>query len=251
MSATAYLMFVSGLALELLVVYRLLREMSWYRYPFFFCYAVYLVTVTIAVFGILCFRPVLYAKVYWYGECANMFLRFLVIWEVFRHIFRRSSVLHGIVSKGFMFGVLGMIVVLAGISWGAENYETSHSVWFASERTLGLCQASLILAILFLARYYNLHLGRNLWGVAVGFGLFSSFSIVNFALIDLVPSFFPYWQLITPFGAVSMLGMWTWAIWNYSPNQVVTNGTFDHSDIERWSENWSRTLSVIRRVIHP
>ena len=225
--------------------------MSWRRYPFFSCYALYLVAQAIALFCTLSFVPVLYVKVYWYSEGVNVLLHFFVIWEVFRHVFLKSSVLHEIVLRGFMFGVLGMIVFLAAISWGAENYESSHSVLFASERTLGFCQAFLILAILLLARYYNLHLGRNLWGVAVGFGLFSSFSIVNFALIDLVPSFFPYWQLLTPFGFVSMLGMWTWAIWNYSPNQVVTGGAFDHSDIERWSENWSQALSVIRRVIHP
>lgn len=251
MSVASYLIFFLGLALEVLVVYRLLKGVSWRRYPFFFCYVVYLVALSIAQFGILSYIPVLYAKVYWYSEDVSMFLYFFVIWEVFRHVFSKSSVLHEIVLRGFMPGVLGIIVSLAAISWGAANYETSHSVLFASERILGFCQASLILAILLLARYYNLHLGRNLWGVAVGCGLFSSFSIVNFALIDLAPSFFPYWQLLTPFGFISMLGMWTWATWNYSPNQVVTDGTFDQSDIERWSENWSRALTVIRRVIHP
>jgi hypothetical protein len=150
-----------------------------------------------------------------------------------------------------MIGILGMIVFLAALSWGAKNYKISHSVYFASERTLGFCQAFLILAILLFARYYNLHLGRNLWGVAIGFGLFSSFSIVNFALIDLVPSFFRYSQLLTPFGFVSMLGVWTWAMWTYSPNQAVTDGPLDHSDIERWSEDWGRTLSSIRRVTRP
>ena len=225
--------------------------MSWCRYPFFFCYALYLVAQAIALFCTFSFVPVLYAKVYWYSEGVNVLLRFFVIWEVFRHVFLKSSVLHEIVLKGFMFSVLGMIIFFAAISWGAENYKTSHSVYFASGRTLGFCQAFLILAILLLARYYNLHLGRNLWGIAVGFGLFSSFTIVNFALIDLLPSFFPYWQLITPFGFVCMMSMWTWAIWNYSPNQVDTGGTLDYSDIERWSENWSRALSVIRRVIHP
>ena len=249
MSASSYLIVVIGLALEMLVVYRLLREMSWCRYPFFSCYVLYLVAQAIAVSCTLSFMPVLYAKVYWYGEGINVLLRFFVIWEVFRHLFLKSSVLHEIVSRGFMFGVLGMVVFLAAISWGAENYKTSQSVYFASERTLGFCEAFLILAILHLARYYNLHLGRNLWGVAVGLGLFSSFSIVNYALIDLVPSFFRYWQLLTPLGFVSMLGVWTWAIWNYSPNQVVTDGALDHSDVEQWSENWSRALSVIRRLI--
>jgi hypothetical protein len=188
---------------------------------------------------------------WWYSESANVFLRFFVIWEVFRHIFLKSSVVRHIVMRGFMFGMLGMIVFLAAISWGAKSYETSHSVFFASFRTLGFFQAFSILAILLLARYYNLRLGRNLWGVAVGFGLFASFSIVNYALIDLLPSFFPYWQLLTPFSFISMLSVWTWAIWNYSPNQVVTDGTFDDSNIERWSENWSRALSMIRKVIHP
>jgi hypothetical protein len=224
--------------------------MSWCRYPFFFCYVVYLVALTIAQFGILFYMPDLYAKVYWYSEDVSMILYFFVIWEVFRQVFLKSSVLHTIVLRGFMFGVIGMIVFMMAISWGALNYTTSHSVIFASERTLAFSQASLILAILLLARYYNLDLGRNLWGVAVGCGLFSSFSIVNFALIDLVPFFFPYWQVLTPFGFVSMLCMWTWATWIYSPNQVATGGTLDQSDIDRWSDNWSRALSVIRRVIH-
>jgi len=245
------LIIVSGVALELLIVYRLLRGISWRRYFFFFCYALYLVAQAIALSCTLSFLPAFYAKMYWYSEGVDVLLRFFVIWEVFRHVFLKSSVLHEIVLRGFMIGVLGMIVFLAAISWGAENYKTSHSVYFASERTLGFCQAFLILAILLLARYYNLHLGRNLWGIAVGFGLFSSFTIVNFALIDLVPSFFRYSQLLTPFGSVCMLGMWTWAIWNYSPNQVVTGSTLDHSDMERWSENWSQALSVVRRLIHP
>jgi hypothetical protein len=250
-SAASYLIFATGLVLEVLIVYRLFRGTSWRQYTFFFLYVVYIFTQTVTQFCILSFIPGLYAKVYWYGESVTMFIHFLVIWEVFRHVFLKSSVLHEIAVRGIMHGVLGMIVFLVAISWGAKNYETSHSIFFASGRTLGFIQASLILAILFLARYYNLHLGRNIWGIAVGFGLFCSFSIFNYALIDLLPSFFPYWELLTPFGVVSMLGMWTWAIWDYSPNQVVASDGLDHGDIEGWSENWSQAVSVIRRIINP
>lgn len=135
--------------------------------------------------------------------------------------------------------------------WTFASYRAVPSPYYALERGLGFPQAVLTLGILLLAGYYQVQIGRNIWGMAVGFGGYVSVSTVNFALFDLYHSFLPYWQVLVPLSFNAMLAVWIWAVWDYAPNPpiVVADAAEQAMALRWWWERWKGTLSNARKVV--
>jgi hypothetical protein len=243
-----------GAALEALLVWRLVKGGAWRHYPFFSLFVGYVVSQHIALFVILHLAPREYPTIYWDSGIAHICLRFLLIWEVFRQAFPKTSPVQRMLSRQVTLGAVALITVLTGMLWAFQTYGSFHSVYLAMERSFGFVQAMLVLAILTLARYYQQPVGRNIWGIAVAFGMYSSLTTAASAVTDLVHSaFFPYWYWLSPFSFAAMLAMWTWAVWSYAPNRVATANDMiaPAGDAGRWAENWGRAVSTTRKVMHP
>ena len=226
----------------------------WRLYWGFSLFALWLFLRSLALYsaqGLM--SPGVYRAVYWETDLADMGLRFLLVWEVFHHTFPKGSGLHKIVSKGFAVAAFGLVIFSIGAVWSYEAYSRFHSVYPVIERSFGFAQAVMILGLLLTARYYGVQLGRNVWGIALAFGAWSSLSTANNAMIDLHHSFLPYWQLLLPLSCVAMFAAWVRAVWVYAPNPAIaTQDTPDLSaDLDRWTEHWGHANSTVRRVIHP
>jgi len=246
---SSYCVYSAGLVLETLLVFRLCTTGLWRRYGFVLACTLYvLIFQTILSFLIFQYAPRLYAQYYWDTETLNMALRFLIVWELFRHTFPAGSPLRRMVSTG-----LAMSTLIVMAFWGLETYGKFHSLPLAVERSFGFAQAVLVMAILFTARYYQVPLGRNVWGVAVAFGMQSSLYTANAALIDILHAFLPYWRFFGPLTFVAMMGMWTWALWIYAPNPAIpVEASINQEDaLEQWSREWGRTVSVARKAMNP
>ena len=234
------------------MAYRLVGEKLWRHYTLFAIYITYVTAQSLIGFAILQFAPNAYPFWFWRIGVVHICLRFLVILEVFRHTFPKSSPLHRMVSRQVTLGTFALISVLTAMLWAVETYGKSHSVYLAMDRSFGFVQAVLVLGILTLARYYHLPVGRNIWGIAVAFGMYSSLSTAASAYVDLMHSFFPYWSLLSPLSFVALLGMWVWAVWVYAPNPIATpDRRIDTGDFGHWPENWGRATSTVRKVMHP
>jgi len=194
-----------------------------------------------------------FRDLFWQSESIIMALRFLVIWEVYRHTFPKGIAWTGSASKGFLIAGAGFLIMPIVIFWSFESYNTSFSFYLALERGFGYAQAVLVLAILFAARYCGIELGRNLWGIAVAFGTQLSISTANDAMIDLRHSYLPYWQILSPVAFIAMLSVWIWAVWVYAPNPPIAMVTTADQipELGLWEENWNRTISTVRRIGRP
>jgi hypothetical protein len=253
MSALSYAIFLPGGVLEFCLLGLLLRKGLWRQYPYFSFYILWILIRTLVMYGILIFIPSLYSSLYWRSDTVDVVLRFLIAWEVFRHTFPEGSALNGIVSKGFAVVALGLGTFAIATFWSYVAYTKFHSVYPALERSFGFAQAALILWILLAVRYYDLRLGRNLWGIAVAFGGWVSVSTVNNAMIDLDHSLLPYWGILRPLSFLVELSIWVWALRVYAPNPAIAAGETAEQDsaLGQWEKGWSRTTSTARRALHP
>jgi hypothetical protein len=244
----------TGVVLQMILLWRLSRGRMWHIYGGFSLFALWLLLRSLALYAAQALMsPAGYRAIYWQTDIIDLILRFLIVWEVFRHTFPRASGLHKIVSKGFSCAAFGLVIFSVGTVWSYEAYSRFHSVYPVIERSFGFAQAVMILGLLLTARYYGVQLGRNVWGIAVAFGAWSSLSTANNAMIDLRHSFLPYWQLLLPLSCVAMFAVWVWAVWVYAPNPAIpTQDVPDLSpDLDRWTEDWEQANSAVRRVIHP
>jgi hypothetical protein len=251
-SALTAIVLLAGIAVEIALVGCLLRKGLWRRYPAFSIYVLCVVGRTLLLVFVQKLFPGSYTGFYWESDSVGLGLRFLVVWEVFRHTFPKGSVLQRTMSKGFGVFGMGLLILAVGSFWSFETYSKIHSVYPALERSFGFAQAVLILGVLLTARYYGVQLGRNVWGMAVAFGAWISMSTANNAMIDLAHSFLPYWRLLRPLSFVAMFAVWTWAMWVYAPNPPLAadEQLSQEPGIDWWEKNWNRTISATRKVMH-
>jgi len=96
------------------------------------------------------------------------------------------------VSRAFGITALGLLIFTFGALWSYLAYSKFLSIHLILDRTFGFAQSIFVLIILLVGRHYGVQFGRNLWGIGVGFGAWMSMSTVNYAMLDLTGSFFPY-----------------------------------------------------------
>lgn len=251
---------VAAVLLELSAVALLLRKNLWREYSFFFVYAIWLSIANSAILVTdLYFRPA-YTAVYWYIDSVDIALRLLVVWEVFRQMFPKGSGLNRSLSKGLRSVAFGLLLLACVTFWGYQHYpglptdfgDRLRAVHLALDRSFGFVQALMILGTLIVARYYGLRFGRNVKGIALGFGAWASISTADNALVAMAnvsSSLRSVFSYMRPLSFVFMLAVWIWALWVYEPNPPIVES--EPAELEQWTEDWNRTISAARTIIRP
>jgi hypothetical protein len=144
---------------------------------------------------------------------------------------------------------LGLLILACATFLGYQNFQGLRSLHLALDRSFGFVQALMVLGTLVLARYYGVACGRNVRGIALAFGAWVSISTANNAMADLANSFLPYWHYLRPLSFVVMMAVWIWALWVYEPNPPIIES--EREELNRWTQDWNRTISTARTIIRP
>ncbi len=248
----SYVLGAFGTLLEFILVWRIWQQRLWRPYPFFCSYVVYLLLNMLADTGLLAsygYRSRAYAIFYWWSDLIGVGLWALIAWGIFRHSFRRGSSLRvvvGAVSLALVVAITGLLVFLPSHG-GPPRLVSYLTVNF--ERYACLVMAPLVLWLIAAARYYRIPLGRNVWGMAVGFGLFLSLGAINAAVYLLGGSSWILSSLSTPAAFVLQMLIWTWAFWRYAPNPDLAPLAREQGELELvfWRQEWYRLLDTMRK----
>jgi hypothetical protein len=248
MGIAGHAIFVVGLSLNLLLVWRCLKTRQVRSYPFFFCYVFY-TFLRDAVLSTRFLRQYGgYAKIFWLCYMGETLLWFAVGWEVFRQTFPGGSVMRRIASRALVCALLllGLIFYLTGTPPG------SHLI-ADFVRKIALSVAVWLLLVWALARYYEVAVGRNVWGMGNGLLALVSSHISNFAAIDISSRFEPVWSLLQPFVFTVSLAFWTVTMWSYAPNPkpIGLSETLQQEALSYWQERWVALETTIRKAIKP
>lgn len=208
-----------GTFLEGVLCWRLAVRRSLCRWPYFSIFVFYTFFRDVALFQVSRYEPRWFPAFYWRGETLSLFLRFLVIWEFFRGLFPARSTLHDLAWKVLLAVGVVMLPVVFLLFWGQMSQAHTPYVHFSPlfEQYLSLMQVLLLLAPAAVARYYELPLGRYMWGLGFGFGAYLAVCSIDFAGLQVSAGFFPYWHLLSPITFICMILMWLWAFWNAAP----------------------------------
>ncbi len=234
-----------GLALHALLLWRCLKERHWKHYSLFFTYLAYTFLRTLSLVTLRQSAHPSYALIYWYSDLGAVLLRFGVAWDVFRHIFQAGSAIRAIAGRV-------LFVVLVAMALGFIFLSNQPGGFFLDmERKAGLAVVAWLVVVMLLARYYCSPIGTNIWGMALGMGLFVSISIANFAAFDLLKSFLPIWRFISPFSFLVMMLIWTSTLWSYAPEPQLKADSKLHPEaaLAQWKRSWNQFGTTIRRAI--
>ncbi len=178
-ASTVYVLWLVTIALQLLLAGVFLYRKSWLTYPIF---TAYLFSSLIHSLALLAFKENrhIYFYLYWVGEAVAIILGFLVLFEVFKHIFRHHSALYRLASLIFtgsllvLIGVAVFILIHAGPQL-TGNVGRSVMVFEEATRTI---EVGLLIVLFMCTGAFGLHWRQSVFGIALGLGIFVSVELI-------------------------------------------------------------------------
>lgn len=250
MAPSFFAVSATAALLEALLLWRLLGHGLLRRYPYFSAFVFYNLFCTLVAVAVDAFHPEWFAWTYWTAEVISIFLRFIVIWEIVRALFSPASALRRLTRSVLLAIGAFALPAIVTLAWTQTNlmHFAYRYVPPVFEQYLSLAQAALLLAIAVVARYYALPLGRNVRGLVFGLGLYLTLYAMNFASLQFVQGFLPYWQLLSPAMYIALTAFWLWSFWEYAPAPAQESAVPDPLESRKqWNQAWLTATSIMRR----
>jgi hypothetical protein len=252
---TDFLWVTPHLLLGLLVVV-LYKRRLYREFPLFCVYVFYEIAEFVLLLAL--YLALGTGKPYAVAYCATLLLsialRFGVIDEVSKDLFRESRFLKGAALRALrcltalLFGLGVLLAVYAPADNGAQWYAGV----FVVNRGAALVQCGMLLALLLFSRFLGLSWRRYAFGIALGLGILTSMDLAMFALraeftstagVQLLN------LLITGSYLICVL-IWIGYLRAHeidasplaAPHAVLPNGVLPHEEVETWNTEFQHLV---------
>lgn len=153
------------------------------RYPFFFNYTVFQIITQLVLFGLRhsglhnWYAPYFYS--YWVTSIISLGLAFLVIYEVFRGVFRPYDTLRDFGNVLFRWAAVVLVLVAIVTAAGGTNAADARVMQtiLTLERSVRVMQCGLVLFLFLFSGFLGLTARAHIFGIALGFGVVAAFDL--------------------------------------------------------------------------
>jgi hypothetical protein len=212
----ASLLWIAGIVLELVILFRFLKCRLFAHYPFFFAYMAIVCFFSMVLWPIYHSHSALYPQFFWMNQFLNLLAGFGVLFEIVRTSFQSypGARKFGTTVLVMMFAILCGYFVLRLLPSAPTPYQGFSGL----EKDFRVVQALTLCGVLVVISYYRIEVGRNLLGIITGLGLYVGSTILSHELRSHVgPAFNAGWDAIQPYTYLTSLFIWTFALWSYAP----------------------------------
>jgi hypothetical protein len=258
----ALLLWCAQPLLQAIVAFVLWNRKLYTKFPVFFRYVlvqigIFAVTFPLRVTG----HYAWFFYTYWAAAAVSALLSFKVIHEVFLDVFRPYHTLKDLGTVLFKWAGVVMLLVAVVVAFSnstkSDPAESGSEVWSVAitmavtslERSVRLVQCGLILFLLLFSRFLGVSKRQQSFGVALGFGMFSSIELFLLALYSGGYLGFPVMTMVnTVMYDVAIL---VWLSYSLSPNAVR-----ETSSNPLQTQRWEQSLADLQIVepeapVHP
>jgi len=242
---------VIGLILEAALILRGRRSGLLRQFSLFYSYITFYFSVSLAIFLIYWLRQDFYPLAYWFCYLVSLLAEFAILLEISDHIFEPYAAIRQL-GRFLTVCICAVLCVLYILPSFLHQRSTSEALLEFSLRT-SLTKVVIICALAAAARYFRLPLGRNVAGLMMGFGLYLSVYMANFAAAQSFGRalYADILRFIGPLGSILCLAVWTVAMWQ--PASVSTSrrklGDAGHRSWEELSYKLVRFNRTLTRLL--
>ncbi len=208
---------IASFLLEAELVIRAIKGGFLIRFRLFYSYLVFVFIWTAVTWTTSFFRPESYASLYWSYFTIMLLVEFAVLIEISDHVFKPYPAVRQL-GRFISIFVAAIFFSLYILSSPGRPKTSSEAILDLAKRA-SLAKAVIITALLLAAHYYRLPLGKNISGMMLGFALYLSICVANFAAAgqfgeDIYAKLF---RFLLPLSYTLCLSVWTVALWRYEP----------------------------------
>jgi len=235
-----------NMALEALLLVRGVRGKWAARYPIFYAYIFFVLGQSLLRLAVYRSNERIYPYVYWLTELAAVLVGCGVIFELYRV---GLSAYPG--TARVARNLLGIVFVLSTTKAlvAASNDPRWWPIATTTDVELALrtVQAASIGALVILFLVYKIPFGKNLRGIAGGYGLFVGLSVVQFAFMYVQGGrFVAFWSNVQSLVYLVVLGIWWAHLWSYEREPESQANVRIEQDYQRVAAATRRRLQEAR-----
>lgn len=239
----------TGNASMALVLARAIKGKFFTKYLIFYIYLSHVLVLALVRFYFFVFKSTTYRTLYWYTEFFSLAIGYCVIWEIYNQALAAYpgslQIARGLVLATFIVVVAKVFINrLTGTLWELE------ATVLDLERNLRTVQATLLVVVVVVLRYYMIPIGRNLRGIILGYGVFVSTLVINNTLWSQFGDRFQLWLQYSQSVAYQIaLLIWCLTLWFYHPNPVPEANIEIERDYEWLSVRTAQAVSRARAQV--
>jgi len=175
-----------GLALQLALAGGVVVRKLWRPFPIFTAYAIWNVLSTVLFYPIRRAMPgsQLDFYAYWICEAVSVVLGFGVVYELFQGLLKPYAALTRIAANASRWVLAGLVLLACVVAY-LQPSGLRHFVASAvglTEETARIVEVGLLAFLFAFSRVFGLHWRQNVFGIALGLGIFTSVELAGIAL---------------------------------------------------------------------
>jgi hypothetical protein len=184
---TDYVLWCAGSLMQIGVLVAMYRRGLHRDYPYFFNYTILQVLSEPILFVIQRHSYTMYYWGYYVSVALSALISFAVLQEIFHDAFRPYEALRDL--SVILFRWSALLVLLVGVMWAITAAQSSQvdaitNTIFLAQRSVRLMQCGLVFFLLLFSEYLGISRRHVLFGIALGFGIFASVSMLFAAAVS-------------------------------------------------------------------
>lgn len=218
---------------EVVLLVYLIRRNFRHTHPAFFSYLLGVIVqavLLLTTYSIAGFDSDPARNIGWSSQFVITCLRFLAVFEVAKCILSPYAGIWGL-ARRLLLGC-ALVVLIYTISFSSWDW---RMIILSIQKSAELGIAAFIVALLLFARYYRLPIPDLYRSLAVGFGLYSCFVVINDTLLErYLLTYETSWGFLDMFTYLASLSVWIVAVRAYDPAKAAAKVAV--SDPDRLAE---------------
>lgn len=242
------LLWSAGVALESVILVRFLKGRLYAHYPFFFGYLVVVWVGEIALWPIYQYHLASYSQFFWADQFLTLLAGFGVLFEIVRRSFQKYPGARTFATSvlAAMFAIFCGYFVFRLLPLSAPAAQDFSDL----ERDFRAIQALTLCGVLVVISYYRIDVGRNLFGIITGLGLYVGSTVLSHEFKNYVgPAFDAAWSVIQPYTYLVSLLIWVFTLWSYAPAAAPEMPPEIDDGYEAFARQTRHTLGTMKAAV--
>jgi hypothetical protein len=188
MNWLTYVNWLAGPLLQITLLIFMVRHKSNKVFPRFFSYILFQTLKSVCLFVVYrYFSPESYFDAYWTGNALSVIFTVAVMDEILRNLFEEYGGIQILGTTIFRWscGLLFLLAILGAWSSSETSGDRAVAVVFAFDRSVRLMQVGLFLVLILLCRFLKNYSRQQVFGIALGFGVFASVELILVSIVML------------------------------------------------------------------
>src|ERR1700730_7480125 len=179
--------WLAGPLLQITLMIFMVRRKSHSVFPRFFSYILFQTLKSACLFVTRRYFPDSYFDAYWTGNAVSVIFTVVVMDEILRSLFKEYGGIQtlGITIFRWSCGLLFLLAILGALSSSEAASDRIVAAVFSFDRSMRLMQVGLFLVLMLLCRFLKNYSRQQVFGIALGFGVFASIELILVSIVML------------------------------------------------------------------